>query len=133
MRLSEYKELVMETKPLEVEIGLLHERICSALGDPTRILILYMLSEKGMFVNEISEALNIPQSSVSRHLRILRERSLVATDRQGTAVLYTLPDKRIITALDLMREILSTQLRQEAKITSAIHEKKLIGEKGVKE
>ena len=123
----------METKPLEVEIGLLHERICSALGDPTRILILYMLSEKGMFVNEISEALNIPQSSVSRHLRILRERSLVATDRQGTAVLYTLPDKRIITALDLMREILSTQLRQEAKITSAIHEKKLIGEKGVKE
>ena len=123
MRLSEYKELVMETKPLEIEIGLLHERICSALGDPTRILILYMLAENGMFVNEISEALNIPQSSVSRHLRILRERSLVATERQGTAVLYTLPDKRIITALDLMREILSAQLRQEAKITSAIQEK----------
>ena len=121
MRLSEYKELVMETKPLEIEIGLLHERICSALGDPTRILILYMLAEKGMFVNEISEALNIPQSSVSRHLRILRERNLVATERQGTAVLYTLPDKRIIIALDLMREILSSQLRQEAKITSAIH------------
>ncbi|BBB49092.1 ArsR family transcriptional regulator [Pelolinea submarina] len=121
MRLSEYKELVMETKPLEIEIGLLHERICSALGDPTRILILYMLSEKGMFVNELSEALNIPQSSVSRHLRILRERNLVATERQGTAVLYTLPDKRIIVALDLMREILSSQLRQEAKITSAIH------------
>jgi ArsR family transcriptional regulator len=111
----------METKPLEIEIGLLHERICSALGDPTRILILYMLSEKGMFVNELSEALNIPQSSVSRHLRILRERNLVATERQGTAVLYTLPDKRIIIALDLMREILSSQLRQEAKITSAIH------------
>ena len=122
MRLSEYKELVMETKPLEIEIGLLHERICSALGDPTRILILYLLSEKGMFVNEMAEALNIPQSSISRHLRILRERSLVETERQGTAVLYTLPDKRIITALDLMREILSSQLRQEAKITSAIHE-----------
>lgn len=112
----------METKPLEVEIGLLHERICSALGDPTRILILYLLAEKGMFVNEISEALNIPQSSASRHLRILRERNLVATERQGTAVLYTLPDKRIITALDLMREILSTQLKEEAKITSAIQE-----------
>ncbi|MDK2980866.1 MAG: ArsR family transcriptional regulator, zinc-responsive transcriptional repressor [Chloroflexota bacterium] len=122
MRLSEYMELVMETKPLEVEIGLLHERICSALGDPTRILILYLLSEKGMFVNEMADALDIPQSSISRHLRILRERSLVETERQGTAVLYTLPDKRIITALDLMREILSSQLRQEAKITSAIHE-----------
>lgn len=112
----------MENKPLEVKIGLLHERICSALGDPTRILILYLLAEKGMFVNEISDALNIPQSSASRHLRILRERNLVATERQGTAVLYTLPDKRIITALDLMREILSTQLKEEAKITSAIQE-----------
>jgi DNA-binding transcriptional ArsR family regulator len=122
MRLSEYKEIIMDTKPLEMEISLLHERICSALGDPTRILILYLLAEKGMFVNEISEALGIPQSSASRHLRILRERSLVATERQGTAVLYTLQDKRIITALDLMREILSSQLQEEAKITSAIQE-----------
>ena len=106
-----------------MEIDLLHERICSALGDPTRILILYLLSEKGMFVNEIAEALGMPQSSASRHLRVLRERSLVATERQGTAVLYTLQDKRIIEALDLMREILSTQLRAEAEITSVIQEK----------
>ena len=113
----------MEIKPLEMEIGLLHERICSALGDPSRILILYLLAEKGMFVNEISEALGMPQSSASRHLRVLRERSLVATERQGTAVLYTLQDERIIEALDLMREILSTQLRVEAEITSAIQEK----------
>jgi DNA-binding transcriptional ArsR family regulator len=112
----------MDTKPLEIEIGLLHERICSALGDPTRILILYQLSDRDMFVNEIADELNMPQSSVSRHLRVLRERSLVATERKGTAVLYTLKDKRIITALDLMREVLSTQLRHEAKITSAIHE-----------
>ncbi len=112
----------MDTKPLELEIGLLHERICSALGDPTRILILYLLSEKGMYVNDISEALGIPQSSASRHLRVLRERSLVATERQGTNVLYMLPDQRIIEALNLMREILAAQLQAEAQITSAIHE-----------
>jgi ArsR family transcriptional regulator len=112
----------MDTKPLELEIGLLHERICSALGDPTRILILYLLSEKGMYVNEISEALEIPQSSASRHLRVLRERSLVTTERQGTNVRYMLQDKRIIKALDLMRDILAAQLQAEAQITSAIQE-----------
>lgn len=112
----------MDTKPLELEIGLLHERICSALGDPTRILILYLLSEEGMFVNDISEALDMPQSSVSRHLRVLRERNLVTTERQGTNVLYMLQDKRIIKALNLMREILAAQLQAEAQITSAIQE-----------
>jgi DNA-binding transcriptional ArsR family regulator len=110
----------MDIKPIEKEVSLLHERICSALGDPTRILILYLLSDRGMIVNEISEALGMPQSSASRHLRVLRERSLVATERQGTAVLYTLQDWRIIQALDLMRAILSAQLQEEAQITGAI-------------
>ena len=85
--------MIKKTKSLELEINLLHERICSALADSTRIMILYLLSEKEMFVNDISEALDTPQSTISRHLRVLRERKLVATERQGTAVLYSLPDR----------------------------------------
>jgi len=110
----------MDIKPIEKEVSLLHERVCSALGDPTRILILYLLSERAMYVNEISEALDMPQSSASRHLRVLRERNLVKTERQGTAVQYSLQDRRIIQALDLMRAMLSEQLQEEALITSAI-------------
>ena len=120
----------MDTKSLELEFSLLHSRICAALSDPTRIMILYLLSEKGMFVNDISEALGIPQSTVSRHLRILRERSLVITERQGTNVLYMLQDRRIIEALDLLREILAAQLQAEAKITTAIQEASSSGVKG---
>ncbi len=120
MRLSTYKDEVMDIKSTEKEVNLLHERICSALGDPTRILILYLLAERGMYVNEISEALKLPQSSASRHLRVLRERNLVATERQGTAILYTLQDRRIIEALNLMRAILSQQLQEAAEITGAI-------------
>ena len=110
----------MDNKSLELEINLLHERICSALGDTTRILILYLLAEKAMYVNEISEALDAPQSTVSRHLRVLRERNLVKTERQGTAILYSLFDRRIIDALDLMRAILNDQIRAEAAITNRI-------------
>lgn len=108
------------TKSLELEINLLHERICSALADTKRIMILYLLAEKGMFVNDISEALDTPQSTISRHLRVLRERNLVATERQGTAVLYSLPDDRIIQVLDLMRAILNDQIQAEAAITKSI-------------
>ena len=107
----------MDVKTLELEVNLLHERICSALSDTTRIMILYLLAERDMYVNEIAEELNAPQSTVSRHLKVLRERSLVATERQGTAVLYSLVDKRIIQSLDLMRSILNDQIQANAQIT----------------
>jgi len=109
----------MDVQTLLLEIELLHDRICSALGDPTRIAILYLLAERELFVNEISDALDIPQSTASRHLRVLRERNLVGTDRQGTAVQYSLTDERIIHSLDLMRGILAEQIQNEAAITGS--------------
>lgn len=107
----------MELPRLEQEINLLHERVCYALGDPKRILILYVLAEKGRYVNEISELLDMPQPTVSRHLRVLRERELVETDRQGPAVFYTIRDARIIEALDLMRGILTSQIEARVDLT----------------
>lgn len=112
----------MDTTNLEQEINLLHERICSALGDRTRILILYLLSNKNLFVNELAEALNLPQSTVSRHLKILRDRNLVLNNRQGNAVQYVLADPRIIQSLDLLRELLAEQIQTEAAITSSAQE-----------
>jgi len=83
-------------------------------------MILYLLAEKDMFVHEISEALNTPQSTISRHLGVLRQRSMVSTERRGTAVLYSLPDDRIIDVLDLMRAILNDQIQTEAAIIKSI-------------
>ena len=107
----------MNVNSLELEVNLLHERICSALSDTTRIMILYLLAERDMYVNEIAEELNAPQSTVSRHLKVLRERNLVSTERQGTAVFYSLVDERIIQSLDLMRSILNDQIQTDAQIT----------------
>lgn len=111
----------MEKEKLEQEINVLHERICSALGDPKRILILYLLAEKACFVNEICETLGLPQSTVSRHLRVLRERKLVLTEREGTSVRYSLADDRIIAALDLMRGILATQWEAQSDLAQSLN------------
>ena len=110
----------MDIKTLEQEINLLHERICYALGDPKRILILYLLAEEGKCVNDIAESLDVPQSTISRHLRVLRERELVETQRNGTSVFYTLADSRMIEALNLMRGILSTQLDARTNLANLI-------------
>src|SRR5665648_1283692 len=51
---------------LEKEVNLLHASICQALADPKRILILYALSEGPKNVSELTEALDVPQPTVSR-------------------------------------------------------------------
>jgi ArsR family transcriptional regulator len=111
----------VDIKKLEQEVELLHNRVCYALSDPTRICILYLLADSKRFVNEIAEVLDTPQSTISRHLRVLRERELVHTDRQGTAVCYSLADKRIIEALDLMRSIVMSQLVAEVDLAQSLN------------
>jgi DNA-binding transcriptional ArsR family regulator len=95
---------------LEREVTLLHERICPGFADPKRVLIIYLLAERQMCVNEMVGELGLPQSSVSRHLRVLREHGMVQTERRGTSVYYTLTDARLVQALDLLRAVLASQI-----------------------
>ena len=109
----------MNNNPLFAqEVTRLHAEICSALADPSRILLLYALSEKPYTVNELANELGLSQPSTSRHLKILREHQLVNTERQGTNVEYSLVDPRLIEALDLLRTILRDNLTRQANLVS---------------
>jgi DNA-binding transcriptional ArsR family regulator len=48
---------------LEQEIDLLHSRVCQALADPKRVLILYILASGARNVGEIVDELAVPQST----------------------------------------------------------------------
>ena len=101
--------------PSQEQLRRLHAEICSAVADPIRIAILYALHERPANVGEITAQLELPPSTVSRHLRVLREAHLVNTERQGKNIVYTLADPRIITALDLLCEV------HRARITERVH------------
>ena len=96
----------MVTQALAQEISELEADFCSALSDPNRLLLLYALSEGPRNVTELTNELNITQPTTSRHLKILRERGLVYTVRQGNTVNYHLTDLRLIQALDLLRTVM---------------------------
>jgi len=102
------------TTPSLNELNLLHANICQALADPKRLLILYALDEQPRHVTALSEELDIPQPTVSRHLRVLRQQSLVTTERDGPAVIYTLSDRRIITALETIRQVMVDALTRQS-------------------
>ncbi len=107
---------------LRNEINQLHANICNGLADPNRILILYALAEKATNVSDLAKNLGIPQPTISRHLKVLRERHMVIAQRDGKAVFYHLADKRIIEALDLMRHVMSDSLESQANLVSNLNE-----------
>jgi ArsR family transcriptional regulator len=98
------------------ELTLLHSNICQALGDPKRIQILYALNDQPRHVSALADALDMPQPTVSRHLRVLRQRSLVLTERDGPAVYYRLANDKIINILDEMRLLLREALDRQSSI-----------------
>ena len=109
-------------KPLETEINLLHSQLCAGLADPKRILILYELADQPHNVTGLAETLAMPQPTVSRHLKMLRERNLVDHEREGTSVNYSISDDRVIQALDLLREVLADQLQDQADLAKSVNQ-----------
>lgn len=101
------------------ELQLLHERVCDALGSPVRLMIFYALSNQPRYVSDLADELNLPQPTVSRHLKILRDRGLVTARREGPTVYYALADERVITALDLMRAVMRDRILKQAEIAHA--------------
>jgi DNA-binding transcriptional ArsR family regulator len=110
----------MINQTLRQEISLLEADFCFALSDPTRILMLYALSEKPLNVTELTHELGLNQPTTSRHLKVMRERGLVNTVRTGTTVTYHLADQRLIQALDLLRSVMRDRLTQRASLINEI-------------
>lgn len=88
----------------------LHAQICKALADPHRLLILIELRHGAKTVGEIAHAIASSQPMTSRHLAVLREKGLVHAEHAGTFVSYRVADGRILTAIDLLLDVLGTQL-----------------------
>jgi len=105
---------------LQREIQLLHAEMCQALADPKRIALLYTLDRGTQCVNDLAQALDVPQPTISYHLKILRERGLVVAQPDGTSVRYSLADDRIVEALDMLRTILADMLARRAELVREV-------------
>ena len=112
----------MVTQTLRQEISQLEADFCFALSDPTRILMLYALNEAPRNVTELTLELGITQPTASRHLKVMRERGLVQTVKQGTTVTYHIADTRLIQALDLLRAVMRERLAYQANLMEEVHE-----------
>lgn len=100
------------------EIYELHARLCKAIADPKRLLIINELRDGPRSVNEIASELGISQPNVSQHLALLRNRGVVTSSRRGSQVYYALTSNKIVQAVDILRSFMADQLGRQ----SALHE-----------
>ncbi len=71
--------------------GCLDAKLFRALGDPTRLHILLCLSRCGtpQSVSAVADCCSVDLSVVSRHLAALREAGVLAVEKQGRSMLYS--------------------------------------------
>ena len=75
-----------------------------ALGHPTRLRIICFLQEEGCCVSELEKKLELRQSNVSQHLRILRDMDLVQMRREGQTVCYSVNEEIVGSLLHSLAE-----------------------------
>jgi ArsR family transcriptional regulator len=85
-------------------------RFFRALAHPVRIRILEILVNGGRSVQELQQALALEQPVVSQQLAVLRNQGVVAWEKQGLSVRYSLRDPAIAELLDAARRIFNNHL-----------------------
>ncbi len=81
--------------------------LCQSLTHPFRLKILRLLGEGRKNVSEIMEVIDKPQPFISQHLRVLRQKEVVQTKRDGNEVFYSLSDPKIVKICELVAELIN--------------------------
>lgn len=87
---SKIKKNLMNEKEL-----VLMSDLFKVVSDPTRIKILCALEQQELCVYDISVILNMTQSAISHQLRVLRDKALVKSRKEGKTVFYSLKDDHV--------------------------------------
>lgn len=79
--------------------------ICKIFSNANRIDILVALRDNPKTVSEIVKQISIPQSVVSQHLAILRNKNIVESEKKGAWIVYKISYPEIMDAFDIMRGV----------------------------
>lgn len=84
----------------------MHADMCQALANQYRLAIMHTLKDGEKCVSDLAAELGISVHNVSQHLRILRERLLVRSRKEGQTVYYSVTNVKFVEACALIREAL---------------------------
>jgi len=98
-----------------------------ALAHPLRVRILELLRSGPLSVTQIQEATEVPASSLSQHLAVLRARNIVTTERRGTSIIYEVADPELFELLEVVRRIFNAHLSDTIDLLRMVEDEMATG------
>src|SRR5215813_1292891 len=89
----------------------------TVLSDSIRVRMLAVLEGRELTVTELCDVVQLPQSTVSRHLKTLADGDWVASRRDGTRRLYTLPLDDLDSSARQLWQVVRDQAASSATLT----------------
>ena len=91
-------------------------RIAKALAHPTRLLLLDAVLEKDLCVCEMTELVGADQSTVSKHLAILKDAGFVELEKQGAMNFYSIRCQCLDQFFGCIESVLRQKVRAQQEL-----------------
>ena len=90
--------------------------LCRCMASATRIGIVHVLRDGPQRVGDIAKLIGQPQTTVSRHLGVLRNGGVVTAQRRGQDIVYRIANPKLVSICDLMREVLVEEAARSSQL-----------------
>jgi ArsR family transcriptional regulator len=97
----------------------MHAELCKAMANEHRQAILHAICSNEKCVGDLAAEIGISVHNVSQHLRVLKERRLVASRKEGQTVYYHVTNQKFMEACALMRQALIEQHLEQGESLQA--------------
>ena len=88
-------------------------KIAKALSHPSRLLMLDALAEREMCVSDLTELVGADQSTVSKHLAVLKQAGIVDDRKDGTMTFYSLKIRCLQGFWECVESVLRDNLKEQ--------------------
>jgi ArsR family transcriptional regulator len=95
-----------------------------ALAHPLRLALIERLKNGEMSVGQLVSALEVEQSSISKHLAILKQAGILHSRQEKVTVYYTIRDQDIFKVLNPIIDILGKKLKESERILAHLGRRK---------
>lgn len=106
---------------IQKEVFEIQAGVCQCLANPKRLEILHILRDTELSATEIAARVGISNANASQHLSIMRTKGLLKSRREGVSIRYSLANPKVMTACDIMREVLFEHLNEKRHLTGKVN------------
>lgn len=95
----------------ELELFRKHAETCCIFCNERRLMIMWALGKGERSVGEIAMELNLSSQTISQHLRLMKDRGVVASTRRGRQIFYRMASPKFLEAHRMIRSAILKNLK----------------------